>query len=235
MKNFNRGGYPSRANSAKRRTRRNELKIRYLVVTEGVLTEPQYFDTIRPILESKFGIQVINKPGKKEGKFRGGQWTPNPVDVVKKCAEFRDQEIKKSKQPGKDILPFQRCFAVVDYDLWDEGTSPTPLERAIALAEKENICLIISRMKFECWMVWHHDSEVPDVDSKRLSQQTEKLHYIEGKNILPTFPIHRFEHATERATRNYRPQCGKKGPNPSTGMPVLFEALAKDSQSQAGS
>jgi len=198
------------------------------VVSEGELTEPQYFDTLQPIVEKQFGIQIVNKPGRKRGQRPTGTWKPNPVDVVKKCIEFRDQAERKSREPGKDVLPYKRCFAVVDYDRWDEGTKPTPLDKAISLSKSEDICLIVSHVKFEAWVVWHHEHAVPDTDTGRLSKQAEQLGYMDGKNILPAFPLGNFDHASKRARRNSNVTCWSKGSNPGTSMPVIFDALAKD-------
>lgn len=225
----NRGGYPSQA-AARRGSRKHhhELTVRYLVVSEGELTEPQYFDTLKPIAEKQFGIQIVNRPGRKKNQRPTGTWKPNPEDVVKKCIEYRDQAEKKSREPGKDVLPYKRCFAVVDYDRWDEGSKPTPLDKAISLSKSEEICLIISYNKFEAWIVWHHEHAVPDTDTDRLSKQVEQLGYMDGKNLLPTFPLDKFDHASKRAKRNGKVPCWSKGSNPSTAMPVIFDALTTD-------
>lgn len=221
-----RGGYPSKAGHRKKRT---EVTTKYLIVAEGSLTEPQYFELLKPLIFEKFAVQWIIKPNLQKGKSPSGNWKSDPESVVRKCVEFREKENKKSSGNHKDTLPYSRCFAVVDYDEWDKGTKPTPLDRAISLARNEEINLIINHLKFEAWLVWHHESEFPKTESTKLSKQAERLKYIDGKNLLPSFPIHRFNEACKRAEKRHATKIGNKGPNPSTAMPQLFMLTKSDS------
>lgn len=228
MANPKKSGYPSRAKA--RTARRKERKVKYLVVTEGVRTEAEYFDLLRGLVDERFGIQLINRPGLKGGKAKSASgWKSNPLDVVKKCIEIRDAEAKKSRGSRLDTLPFARCFAVVDLDEWDKGQRPTPLDKATKLAAQHDICVIVSNTKFESWVVWHHSSATPASTSERLDQQVKRLGYMDGKSLLPGFPLHEYEHVAQRAQKHHPTGCCDKGPNPSSAMPQLFLALAEDS------
>ena len=217
--------YPARGYRPKKSRTRVERKTKFLIVTEGVLTEPQYFERLRPIVEQRYGVQLVSMPRTDKGNARGGNWKSDPLHVVKKCVEKRDEEAARSRKSKRDVPEFTRCFAVVDVDGRDVGKSPTVLQQAISLAADEGISLIVSNHKFEVWLIWHHDKASPSSAAERLTPQATELGFVEGKNISTEFPIENFLDACQRAKKAALVSPGSVGSNPSTAMPSLFDAI----------
>lgn len=209
-------------------TRRRERKTRFLVVSEGTKTEPQYFERARRYLEEEFAIQVIHQPKLKDGKPRTSSHRSDPVSVVEECIRNRDLDRDRDASARGDILPFARCFAVVDVDQWDEGRDPTNLKQAIKLANKESIELLISNVKFETWLVWHDSKATPKQNSEDLSRQAELLGYLDKKTLTAKFPVQDYQRACKRADSHSRTRACSKGSNPSTAIPRLFDALQEE-------
>lgn len=79
----------------------------------------------------------------------------DPREVVKKCIELRDKAVRARKA-------FGQCVCLVDVD------QHTTLTEAVATAQHEGIDLLVSRLKFEVWLLWH-------VSGSRAARTTEQL------------------------------------------------------------
>jgi len=184
------------------RTHRS-LARRILVVTEGTRTEPQYVERLNGYLREK-GATAIVKPV-SVGK--------DPLKVVQKCVEKRDE----AAQNGKD---FDDCVCLVDVD------EHQTFSAAIQLAEREQIRLLISNIKFEAWLRWHAEDKRAPLTSTQLDDRVEKLGLVNGKFLSDLFPFHAVHKACETA-RAVDPEMrpGRKGPDPSSAMPILVDLM----------
>ncbi|MGY5766430.1 RloB family protein [Brachybacterium sp. DNPG3] len=173
------------------------------MVTEGRVTEPQYVDQLDGLLRSHGTTTTVKTV--IVGK--------DPLKVVQKCIEVRDTAIDKEK--GYDT-----CVCLVDVDQHDS------LPEAQRLAAEEDILLLISNLKFEVWLRWHVEAGRSALSSTQLDRMMKKRALVTGKNLAPHFPIDRVDSACETA-RRADPELapGRKGPNPSTALPILVDLL----------
>lgn len=186
----------------KQRPRRT-FRSRGLVVTEGTVTELEYFDRLKQELSNDGAFVQFKTVG--VGK--------DPMQVVKKCIERRNY----ARRSGEG---FDWCCCVVDVDLHAR------LDGCILEARREGIHLVISNLKFEIWLLWHVVDKRGALSSDQLDSLMREHGITDGKHLLPRFPVARFEDALQIARRadpllaNHR-----KGQNPSTSMPVLIELM----------
>jgi hypothetical protein len=190
----------------RRGTQQRQFVRRILVVTEGSCTEPQYVEGLNRHLRSRGAATTVKPVG--VGK--------DPLKVVQKCVEKRDEAVQKDKR-------YDDCVCLVDVD------EHQTLRAAIQLAEQEKICLLISNLKFEAWLRWHVEDKRSALTSAQLDRLVTKRGLINGKIISPSFPYGRVNDACKTARaidEAMRP--GRRGPNPSSAMPLLVELMQGD-------
>lgn len=180
-----------------------QLARRILVVTEGTRTEPLYAEGLNRYLRSSGTTASVKT-------FDVGK---DPFKVVQRCIEKRDEAIRKDKS-------YDDCVCLVDVD--EHQTLPA----AVQLAERENIRLLISNLKFEAWLRWHAEDKRSALTSAQLDKLVTKLGLTKGKALSPSFPFDRVHDACETA-RSIDPKMrsGRKGPDPSSAMPILVELM----------
>lgn len=210
----------------KRRNKdRQEVTTRVLVVSEGTVTEPDYFDRFKEKIRSKFSVQLIVRPNSKAKSSSGGRH-PDPIHVVKECISLRNKDSEKYSADN-DVAPYALCFAVVDVDSYGEinKTGSSTLEKAIKLADSHGVQVIVSNMKFEVWLLWHLLKNIPSERSEldNLCQKNKVL--VGGKHLANNFPAENYEEVCVRADRRQKVDLYKIGSNPSTAMPRFFEML----------
>ena len=206
-----RSGNLSRRKATARRALK-EVKNKVLVVTEGTVTEPQYFERLKGIISEDFGVQLVVRP--KLSNKPNTKWTSNPVSVVEQAIRIRDEAANQ----GRDVVPYARCFAVVDVDQWDQGQQPTALQQAIEL--------VVSNLRFEVWLLCHADeSSRPPTTSAELDKRCASAGLMRGKTLKTDFPFGRYKEAEAAALRLGRVSAGRVGPNPLTAMPNFLDAI----------
>lgn len=180
-----------------------QLARRILVVTEGTRTEPQYVEGLNRYLRSK-GATAIVKPV-SVGK--------DPLKVVQKCVEKRDEAAQNDKG-------YDDCVCLVDVD--EHQTLPA----AVQLAEREKILLLISNLKFEAWLRWHAENKRSALTSTKLDELVTRRGLVKGKILSRSFPYHQVHEACKTA-RAVDPEMrpGRKGPDPSSSMPILVDLM----------
>ena len=197
-------GVASSKNSTQRRRRppRQEAR-RVLVVTEGTETEPQYVERLDAFLRSSEFTTHVKRVG--VGK--------DPLRVVEKCVELRDKA-------DSDDKPYDICVCLVDVD------QHSTLEEACRLARNESILVLISNLKFEVWLRWHVEESRSVLPSDRLDQLVSKLGLLQGKALTAKFPIESV-YAAYTVALKADPDLAacRKGPDPSTAMPLLVDLL----------
>jgi len=176
------------------------------VVTEGTRTEPQYVERLNTYLRSRTSTTVVKPVGV-------GQ---DPLRVVEKCVELRNAAASGEKA-------YDVCVCLVDVD------QHATLQDAAGLAKREGITLLISNLKFEAWLRWHAEDKRSALTSSQLDERTEKLKLINDKSLALHFPFDAVENAC-RIARLADPGmgAGRKGPNPSSSMPILVDLMRGD-------
>lgn len=182
-----------------------QLVRRILVVTEGTVTEPQYVEGLNRYLRSKGATATVRSVS--VGK--------DPLKVVQKSIEKRDD----AKRNDKD---YDDCVCLVDVD--EHQTLPA----AIQLAEQEGIQILISNLKFETWLRWHAEDKRSALTSEKLDNLVNRLGLVKGKTLSLSFPFHQVYEACKTA-RAVDPEMrpGRKGPNPSSSLPILVDLLQR--------
>lgn len=126
-----------RENSLRRRTGRLEQRERFLIYVEGEVSEPLYLNGVRAEL-GRSGPNVVI--GRTHGE---------PLGLVEAAIGHRERD-------RRDGNPFTQVWCVFDVE------SPTPhgaLDRAVALADRNNITCGITNPCFELWLILHFQEQ----------------------------------------------------------------------------
>ena len=197
----------------KRLNSRRTIKKTYLIVTNGAVTEPQYFQSYEfP------NLKIVHSEG-------------SPLETMCKAVRIAGEQRKaQAKYAG--------VWVVVDKDNYEE----TELQEAQKLGKQKNIDLIVSVPCFEIWLLWHLQecgsylttpqaqerferalSAILPPDQVRKRKKTEK-----SRKYLPNaFPYKQWEKAKER---NDKIAGGNVNlyPNPSSPVGEILETLAQN-------
>lgn len=214
------------------RQKRSDRLHRILVVSEGALTEPEYFELLNRHIQHTLPphadkIQIKVDPKTKDGKARR-KAKNNPMDVVDRCILLRDDDARKNN--SKDIPKYAAVFAVVDVDQWDDvrrGSGNTSLlAKALSKAKDHGIHVLVSNPQFETWLVLHTEC-TPAGDQQGLDRQCRERSLLKGKNIHDDFPIDQYKRAAERAKEHHHVGVNQIGPKGSTGLFHLVDTISK--------
>ncbi|MER7769608.1 RloB family protein [Kitasatospora sp. NPDC096140] len=178
-----------------------------MIVTEGIKTEPQYFEGLARHLNSR-AIQVISVRPVGLGK--------DPLSVVKEAVTRRARE-----QRAGD--PFDATWCAVDVD------NHQSLEAACSLARKEGVSLAISNPCFEIWLLWHFADQTTWIAGAEAFARLKERHGFSGKNLPEAFPFSTFENAIGRAMRCESTYVPHRPPNPHSSVALLADVLRQSS------
>jgi hypothetical protein len=195
-----------------------------LVVTEGTVTEPIYFEALRDALRLS-AVKIVIAFGN----------TSAPLSVVQTAAN-KAQEQKRKKGRGKlgisEPEKFDQVWAVIDTDaavrdgLWQEVG---------AAAKKHRVLLAHSTPSFEFWLLLHLRYCTPCLQSSAHAEQRleQELGFTYNKKkgevqrviqrVLPTWPT-----AVNNAkkVREHHKECGTVLPaDPSTDVDLMVWAF----------
>lgn len=208
------------------RRKQTEQLHRVLVVSEGSLTEPEYFERLNQNLrqcQGKARVQLIVRP-----RAGASNHDPNPEKVVQRCIDLVEEDRSKHAK-DTDILPYARAFAVVDVDQWDDGT-PSPLEKALTLARRDGrVDLVISNPQFEVWLLLHRDLNPPATAQEIISQCDRYGLMVgrRGKGLSSDFPVADFRRVLREAPNRVKGRLNMKEAAPSTAVADMVGALLK--------
>ena len=181
--------------------RRRENK-KFLIVTEGQITEIQYLQGLVQYLRTA-GVTVV------PCTVQCGGGEPSRV-----LAKTRDLAAKGD---------YEAVWMVVDVD--DHASLDDVLRQCGAGAET----VVVSNPQFEVWLLWHFSNTGAAQTSGSLKNEL-KRHGFAGtcKHLPATFPFDRLEQAIAMAAQNGRSSAlNARGANPSSAMPHLVEALRR--------
>lgn len=196
----------------RRLTTRHERQ-RGLIVTEGTVTEPQYFDLLKQHLPRSWATVTVKGAGK------------DPLNVLKKCIELRDKAKSRDRgrRDGRPEQAYDWCCCVLDVD--EHAT----LEQCLVEARKNNIEIVVTNRKFEVWLLWHCTDLSGERDGHELDALARKHRALVGKDLATQFPIENYREAAVRARRADPDLASRRiGPNPSSSMPILFDLVAPE-------
>jgi hypothetical protein len=194
-----RGGRGGRSLIRKRGSRAE--RVRLLIVTEGIRTEPQYFDGLSAHLRAT-GTQVVTVRTVGTGR--------DPVKVVREADRRRAEEKRKGD-------PFDGVWCVVDVD--DHHT----LDQALTLAGSLGLNVAVSCPCFEVWLLWHFEDLLAPCTHAVLRKKPAG-HGVTGKSLPLGFPYRNHADALRRAEA--ADARGGERANPSSSVRLLVRALA---------
>lgn len=180
---------------------------RLLVVTEGLATEKQYVERLNQHLRDSAVAVSVKAVGVRK----------DPLEVVKKCIELKDAAARSRKA-------YDQCVCLVDVD------QHTTLDEAAKTARAADVGLLVSRLKFEVWLLWHTSESRAANSSKQLDALMAKHELLyKEKHLALRFPIENVDDAVHTA-RLADPEMamGRVGPDPSTAMPLLVALMRRE-------
>jgi hypothetical protein len=157
----------------KRRTRQEKSRI--LIVTEGTVTEPAYFQGLSRFLKET-GVQVWGVDVCGEGK--------DPMRVVRRAKKETSSKVARADK-------FDSVWCIFDVD--DHHT----LEEAIARALEQGFQIAVSNPCIEIWLLWHYQDYGKHSSPETLKRLLRK-HGMPGKQIPLSFAFRNFQDAIRR-------------------------------------
>lgn len=145
-----------------RKKQNREKRKRHLIVSNGKVTETEYFESV---------IEETGVRGSVRFKFVDG----DPLTVIKRIS--RELKLDEKAEELKEIEPFSSVWVVVDAD---EFKSLGQAERE---GKKYGYRLAISNPCFEVWLI-DHDSPCPDscATAARCAERARSLGLLKPTN-----------------------------------------------------
>lgn len=208
-----------RGNLPKRRQEHRAPRQRFLVLSEGDRTEPDYFRWLRDQLGSRL-LRIEPK---------GGDGTSDPLRLVRKAAKLQADAAQRAHRQKDTFLAYDQVWCLVDVD------DHTTLEQAAAEARKADIQLAVSNPCFELWALLHLEDQQGHIERNTLRERL-RVHMPDyGKQLRHDLLVGRADQAVERARRldGLHASSGRAaGSNPSTGVWRLVEILLQEATPQ---
>lgn len=171
--------------------------VRQLYIScEGVVTEPEYFERLRPFVRENYHLVIVKRDLKEVGHS-------SPPHIRRKIEDYR--RIRRIS-----LDPDDEQWLVFDVDSW------TPEQFAEtyrwAAARKKNF-LGISNPDFEFWLLLHFEDPVDKLNHDGIDAQLR--YYMPGYNKhMPNYELtaELLKNAMDRARRRHRLELGQEMP-----------------------
>lgn len=187
-----------------------------LIVTEGAVTEPLYFTSLR----SEYKLSVIDVAIVGEGA--------SPITVVDRAITLREErtrEVRRALRRGELAeLAFDEVWCVFDVEVSHENAS---LARAIDRAVDRQINLAVSNPAFEFWLLLHFTDTTRsfrNADEVRRVLKDYDPVYEKNEDCFPRLRAHTTD-AIARAERILRGAADNTFPHPSTTVYKLVQVI----------
>ena len=168
-----------RRDSLRRRRSFRKPLARFLIVCEGKVTEPVYFDDIRRMERGIIELEIV--PGSV------------PKDVVERAVDMKKQSERDAKRRQDENLRYDSVWCVFDID--EHPFVPEAKQQAHANA----INLAVSNPCFELWFLLHFQDQTAHIDRHKVQHMCRQ--HMPGYQKEPPCDVlrpHQVE-ATERA------------------------------------
>jgi RloB-like protein len=186
----------------------------FLIVTEGLKTEPNYLHRLRDRLKLSTADVVIHHP---EGT--------DPITLTKFAIKRRDERKKLAKK--YDIVGYDEVWVVFDLEKPHDERHRLAKE-AMTLKEAKSIHFAVSNPSFEFWLLLHEEYTThPFRDSDEVEKRFNGHWKGYDKSWVPPPPfIEKLPVAVKYAEgcRAHHRSCKGDG-NPSTDMDILARSL----------
>lgn len=185
-----------RRNTRKSRNAK-QLKIRYALFTEGLVTERQYLELLRQYLRPRHATFSIKPIGK------------DPSRVF--------TEYLKAERRGD----FDQAILVIDVDQHQK------LDEVLRECQSSTtVDAVVTNPCFELWLLWHTTDRRAYTETRDCVRLARSSGLMGDKDLTASFPIASFPEAVKRAQQAWPTiMPNEKGPNPSSAMPWLIDLM----------
>lgn len=185
-----------------------------LIVCEGEITEPEYFEGFwRACQNPRVTVKIADDHGV-------------PKTLVEIAKELKNEALARAKQECDDNLAFDSVWCVYDVD------DHPNLHEAREMAAKNGIELAISNPCFELWLLLHFRDNPGMQHRDKLAQLLKKFDPAYDKHVDYATYEAGYEDAVTHARRMNQSaeNRGDFGGNPSTRVYLLTEQIRGDEQ-----
>ncbi|MGB7758835.1 MAG: RloB family protein [Bryobacteraceae bacterium] len=202
--------------SLRRRRSFREPLARFLIVCEGAVTEPVYFNDIRRSERGIIHLEIVP----------GGV----PKSVVERAVQIKKESEREAELREDENLRFDSVWCVFDVDV-----HPFVIE-AKQQAQANAINVAVSNPCFELWFLLHFQAQTAHIERQKVQHLCRK--YMPGYEKTPDCDALRPHQASaiERATQieNWQQTRDSAGANPSTGVHRLIQQIQAACRRSAG-
>lgn len=187
---------------------------RFLVVTEGDVTEPSYLDGLKRFFRNPL-VEVV---------VEGGHGDPS--HVVEKAIELRDKATRRARKEHDRFLKYDEVWSVVDVD------DHPRLNEACDRARTNEVRIAVSSPSFELWLLLHVREHSPGChDRSRIRSMLQENWADYDKEVDFSRCEQGYYSAVILARRLYAEarDAGEPNRNPSTAFYRLAELIRIES------
>jgi len=196
-----------RKDSLRRRRSFREPRARFLIVCEGKVTEPVYFNDVRRAERGIVDLEIVP----------GGV----PKTVVERAVEMKKQSERDATRRQDENLRYDSVWCVFDVD--EHPFVPEAKQQAQANA----INLAVSNPCFELWFLLHFQDQTAHIERHKVRHLCRD--HMPGYEKTPPCDLMRphQDGAIQRAMQleNWQESRGNAGENPSTGVYRLIQQI----------
>lgn len=151
------GRFRDRDRRIGRNPAKRQPKHRILVVCEGKVTEPKYFQKLQHAFRNPLVHVEIHK--------QAGV----PMTVVDRAIELNDEARQAARRNGDGFLNYDEVWCVFDVD------EHPRLEKALKLAEDSGFQVALSNPCFELWALLHFRDQVQQVHRREVQGALKEI------------------------------------------------------------
>lgn len=199
-----------RNDGLRRRSPFREVKRRILIVCEGEVTEPNYFNDLWHQARSLVELRI--EPG------------GTPKTLVERAVDLMKSAEKAAKRAKDGNLKFDAAWCVFDVD------EHPYLAEAQQQARDNGIKIALSNPCFELWALLHFQNQHAHIERNEVQRLCEE-HMPRYEKRLPCLTLlDRYDDALRRAREleHWHETRGTEGHNPSPGVHRLTEEIMKE-------
>ncbi|WP_431875373.1 RloB family protein [Micromonospora marina] len=184
-------------------------RARILIITEGKVTEPQYFRGLAQHVRAT-GVDIRSADIIGLGR--------DPRRIVSEAVRL----LRRSRRAGRSGDDYDAAWCVVDVD------NHALLPEALAEARREGVSVVVTNPCFELWILMHFSDCMAVVDAGALRRRLEQ-HGCAEKKLPRDFDFSQYKSAIERAVsqRKARGEAASLDmpSNPGTTVDLLVAEL----------
>jgi hypothetical protein len=196
----------------RRPTRRLAQEKRFLLVVEGVVTEPEYIEAVKRSRRMR-SIAVHIETGHTE-----------PIGIVNRAKLMMKMAPKTER--------YDQVWCVFDVEAKRDQRARLGLAEALDAGKRSGIQPAVSNPCFEIWLLWHANDQTGPIDSDTVQRRCVEVGITDGKHIRDANDLIAtgFQAAKARALsiEQNHDRNGTTKPedrNPSSGVYKLIDAI----------